>query len=513
MKKVPKVNQVNEFLEIASDFEDPLELIREALSNSYDAGASNVEIEIISEEDDIIVIRDDGEGMNKKDLESFFDLGNSFKESGIGHKGHGTKIYYKSDKIEITTVKNGIKKKSEMVMPWKNLKNNQMPEYSIEEEETSEDSYTEIRIHNFKSGQGFKTGSLTYNKIHHYIKWKTIGGSTEHYFSDDSHEMNISVKLDDEIDNTKNSLEITNKFEFPDTNTEPNDAEFPSRHMCKVYPPRKIEVDVEDRTIPLEIVGMVGGKKARNQLPTYGSHKSQFGVWLAKDHIKVERINEAVGHDERYIHFMFVANCQEIELSANREKVRNKSGEVFQAITREISDFMTKVIEDSWYKKYLEQRSIDTKKKRNKNQFNSLQKRIDQVTSRIESGYNLSPKNTVETVAAVERLNSKDKLPQKLKIADFSPQEDVNAILQNGSKIYQAALHRKLSDFFEEEKSLKHIEKFVCWDIGDIDNLREIERKNYLGANIEFRLDENKIKYYDGSNQEIDIIQLSSIVN
>ncbi|WP_209309589.1 hypothetical protein [Haloarcula amylovorans] len=39
---MPKVNEVNEFLEIASDFEDPLEVIRESLSNAYDADATEV---------------------------------------------------------------------------------------------------------------------------------------------------------------------------------------------------------------------------------------------------------------------------------------------------------------------------------------------------------------------------------------------------------------------------------------------------------------------------------------
>jgi len=39
MKQHPEVNEVQEFLEIASDFEDPLEIVRESLSNAYDAGA------------------------------------------------------------------------------------------------------------------------------------------------------------------------------------------------------------------------------------------------------------------------------------------------------------------------------------------------------------------------------------------------------------------------------------------------------------------------------------------
>ena len=76
--KTPKVNEVNEFLEIASDFEDPLELIRESLSNSHDANATEVEITIRDRPaGSEIIIEDNGDGMDHEDLESFFDLGNS----------------------------------------------------------------------------------------------------------------------------------------------------------------------------------------------------------------------------------------------------------------------------------------------------------------------------------------------------------------------------------------------------------------------------------------------------
>jgi hypothetical protein len=39
---IPKVNGPQEFLEIANDFSNPLELVREAISNSFDARASFV---------------------------------------------------------------------------------------------------------------------------------------------------------------------------------------------------------------------------------------------------------------------------------------------------------------------------------------------------------------------------------------------------------------------------------------------------------------------------------------
>lgn len=43
-KIIPKVNESAEFLEIASDFGDPLELFREALHNAYDWGATEFKI-------------------------------------------------------------------------------------------------------------------------------------------------------------------------------------------------------------------------------------------------------------------------------------------------------------------------------------------------------------------------------------------------------------------------------------------------------------------------------------
>jgi phosphatidylserine/phosphatidylglycerophosphate/cardiolipin synthase-like enzyme len=42
----PTVNQAAEFLEISNDFTNPKEVVREAISNCFDAGAKNIRIEI-----------------------------------------------------------------------------------------------------------------------------------------------------------------------------------------------------------------------------------------------------------------------------------------------------------------------------------------------------------------------------------------------------------------------------------------------------------------------------------
>jgi len=66
----PQVNPEAEFSEIVNDFGNPLELLREAISNSIDAGASWVEIEFEVKEIDgtqksVIKIADNGSGMTE----------------------------------------------------------------------------------------------------------------------------------------------------------------------------------------------------------------------------------------------------------------------------------------------------------------------------------------------------------------------------------------------------------------------------------------------------------------
>ena len=98
----PQVDAVREFLEIAGDFTNPLEVVREGISNAIDAGASEIKIEfsqpkIVGTYVLTIVIEDNGSGMNFGELQSFFDLGNSAKRydaAQIGEKGHGTKVFF-----------------------------------------------------------------------------------------------------------------------------------------------------------------------------------------------------------------------------------------------------------------------------------------------------------------------------------------------------------------------------------------------------------------------------------
>jgi len=166
----PRVNEAREFLEIAKDFKDPKEIIREALSNSWDAGASKVNLKFYlapivgTQRKKIMVeINDDGEGMSSEErqsvgsseIEGFFNLGDSYKPHGsIGSKGHGTKIYYKSLGIKVDTWKNDklIHAETE-VPPWETLQKGIVPTYRYEESNNSTGKGTVITVDGFQGKQ------------------------------------------------------------------------------------------------------------------------------------------------------------------------------------------------------------------------------------------------------------------------------------------------------------------------------------------------------------------------
>jgi len=97
MRYHPAIDQSSIFRQIASNVVNPLEIIREAISNSHDANAKIIHIKLYPNGNGVGVVEviDDGAGMQMDDMHRFFDLGRSQKRPAlIGEKGLGTKTYY-----------------------------------------------------------------------------------------------------------------------------------------------------------------------------------------------------------------------------------------------------------------------------------------------------------------------------------------------------------------------------------------------------------------------------------
>lgn len=103
-----RIDMKNLVRELSENRTDPLELIREALSNAKDHGAQRFWMRSTKDARnriDILLI-DDGEGMDDDRLEAFWGVGVSSKAGGqsyIGYKGHGTKLYFDCDRLTVAS--------------------------------------------------------------------------------------------------------------------------------------------------------------------------------------------------------------------------------------------------------------------------------------------------------------------------------------------------------------------------------------------------------------------------
>ncbi|WP_224450550.1 hypothetical protein [Haloprofundus salilacus] len=91
--------------------------------------------------------------------------------------------------------------------------------------------------------------------------------------------------------------------------------------------------------------------------------------------------------------------------------------------------------------------------------------------------------------------------------------DEVNAILETDNGFEKAALHVKLSDFFEEEAALSHIDRLICWKLGDLDVLTKIERSSYLGEPIQFDFQNKEIQHGKDTKRTIPILELADSVS
>jgi hypothetical protein len=94
------------------DFGNPLEIVREAISNAIDARASQIDVSFTVEEiqgnsRSVVRFVDNGNGMSEETLrKDFWGLGHSTSrgdKSKIGEKGHGTKIFLRSERVSVKT--------------------------------------------------------------------------------------------------------------------------------------------------------------------------------------------------------------------------------------------------------------------------------------------------------------------------------------------------------------------------------------------------------------------------
>jgi hypothetical protein len=193
-----QVNELDLLRQMVQNFNKPLELIREAISNAYDAGANNIDITIKrqlweGEQRWVIRIKDDGAGMVRDEpapndftgsLGAFFRLGGSQKGEKqyqpVGEKCLGIKIALRSQHIKVKTWAgpNFPIWVAECERPWAAIFDGKfpVPVFSQGNGENPSHSFTEIEV------VGFYDNDATHfqaDEVEDYIRWFTKWGSFE----------------------------------------------------------------------------------------------------------------------------------------------------------------------------------------------------------------------------------------------------------------------------------------------------------------------------------------------
>lgn len=510
----PKVNETQEFIEIANDFSNPLELVREAISNSFDANATKVEVlfYVVTEYGEKILeikIKDNGIGMDLERLQSFFDLGNSFSRGNpdtIGEKGHGTKVYFNSSYIEAKTIRNGKMLKAWVREPYKTLFDRKVPIVNVMEEESDLPNGTEIIIKGYNNN---RRDRFTHEILKDYIMWFTKFGSIELIFGE---EKNKNVKLFLKGLNRLEPEEICFGHYFPEQSKSVQDlfeehlVKAPDFYCKKIVKKGQLKNSPE---IKYEAIFCLEGNKVKqgyNQMlrrrglqAPEGAYTVQerYGVWLCKDNIPIQRKNEWITKKgSEYTKFHAFFNCQDIRLTANRGSIDNTPSEIMQDIKREVEAIYEEIISsDDWRElEWLEDEAeAFNSTEKEKNDFKWRLSKVNKANiATYKDNILIQPERESGVFALLIQLSVLEPTLFPFRILDYDTHSGIDIVVKGDhttpiqhSKLYYIELKYFLGKQFNH--SFENLHSIVCWDTDIkhneiVEDIKKEERKMIIVA-------------------------------
>ena len=534
----PQVDQAQEFIEIANDFSNPLDLVREAISNAFDASATEIRLEFAAvkqygESILKIIISDDGTGMDRGGLQSFFDLGNSLRRgnpAAIGEKGHGTKVYFNSGEIEVTTTKDGKTYVANIKEPYRKLFDRQIPTVSVKElANSAERPGTSIVILGYNHN---RRELFTHERLKDHIQWFTKLGSFETAFKG-ARPLNVVLRLKGLNRTEFETLDFGHFFPSESKSIQ----ELFDDHLAEApkYYCRKIVKEGCLKNFPeitYQAIFAIEGTKIKQQynpmlrrqgtVPVDGAYTVQdrYGLWLCKDYIPIQRANDWIGtRGTEYTRFHAFFNCQEFRLTANRGSVNNTPTEVLQDIKREIEGIYSQITDSQDWKDmdWLENEAdaYRTTGKETKD-FEWRKKKFNQSNVADFEGHRLvAPSHESGVYGLLMQLVTLKPDMFPFEILDYNTHSGIDLIVKSDhtaaihqSKLYYLELKYMLSS--ELNHSFRNLFCRVCWDtaIKHGDEITDITGENRVMQVVSPINKDNRTKYFLDSPSHAHKIQV-----
>lgn len=499
----PEVNSAREFSEISRDFTNPLEILREAIHNALDAKANKITISVQMvddlefEETMEIVIRDNGKGMDIDGVKSFFNLGYSTKERDeetIGYKGHGTKIFYDSRLIRVRTKTSNVNKVliAEMKSAKASLKQNKLPPISYEE--VDDDKFevgTEITVLGYNSDENIHFST---REINDYILWFTKLGSPEMLLFPDRKPRwsRCAVRLRG-VDQ-KDYIVLTPGHLFPEECFTNNDFKTKGikesekvKYFTKYF--RFQKVPLKGRSdVFLDIFISVEGDWARrksNEWIRYQGRRDgqglytvseRYGIYVCKDFIPIQRVNDWVFQTNEWTRFHGFINCQKFDLTANRGSIENTKKDLLPKIKETVKNIIEEqILESAEYQTLTDMLQELKSYKKAENEQSDFIRRRDRVRSqriaKLSDGTILiEPKQEQGVFALFTTVVAKEPNLFDFKVVDYDTRQGYDAIIAVNTSLDLSRANYRFIEFKHRlSKEINHsfssLFAIICWDL------------------------------------------------
>jgi hypothetical protein len=406
------VNKGYELYQIITDFGDPLEIFREAFQNAYDEGATKVFCHVYEKpklkgSELVIDIWNNGEGLEKERVKCFFDLANSSKidenrmpiKGKLGYKGHGSKIYFNSEKVHICSKYKDNYWAIELDNPISQIENGGTFYYSNYLNPTDigisipaeweKGFFVRIIGHLHFESQHTKF-KLNHKNLRDYSKWYTVFGTIKTLYENELINNNIKLYLsglnmhsfENEFNNFENIdplpvFEIVDgiKYEvfklghyfpgerFSETAMKKYAENTSSSKPYYEYYSRMIYNEEVSCTsnINFRLILNIEGyetkrrydvlltKRGKPRTDITHTDSERYGLWACKGGIPVQKVDEWLeGGRGTYSFMQAFIDCDDFKLTANRGSIENSGIEKIEIVKKEINRiFSSQKIKDA----------------------------------------------------------------------------------------------------------------------------------------------------------------------
>lgn len=418
-----------------------------------------------------------------------------------------------------------------MDTPWDKLMRGEVPSYVIRElDKWNREKGTEVIILDYKIDNPEKY--FNFETLADYINWFTAGGNFKSMFANNLNLQkkikNIytspSITIYDNISRVSGRLPGVHQFYPPQELPEEIDecSKYKkSTNYCRHFGPFHRETNINGKYVSIQLYGTVSGfncRKAMCKLRQGETHKSRFGLYLAKDFIPFAKKAELLG-DEQYYHYHILANSQNFELTADRNNLSNEEDAEIKWVFSQIRDITNRFIKPLAEKEYFAMRKKEEEEYEFKCKFERIKKNLASVERLDDLMIDEIPiikkpcceyEVALLFMALITNLQTRSYISDIIKVMSYSSRASTDMIcLNKQNEKVLVEIEYRLSKVFEHKHPIGSYDYVICWNI----DVEENKINELYGIKAIVLNSGNKTIIVSDDDKKIEVLELKSIVN